>query len=488
MNVNIKKFNKILYSVIVAMAAFFVAFICNAVHADAKEYYEEFVIEQGEYGEIYDTYSSDNFSISGTACDNGLVIKSDRELCSLSIESVGGKTITKVQLTFSETIDESDIDRFVSQAIPSFIDEHNMLFSYDDDMELIIQCDNYEYTITAVKIYYEHEHEWTHSVDGATITSTCGEDDCFLPDSKVTLTLKVEDIAFEGSNITKADLFEGMDFDTYNSGREMELSIDDILLYAYDDTEKTPITEITADGWYVAELTVEELTATLTFFIPTYNIRICNEDIIEGTETWNCCRTVDDSVYAHIHSDGTLHIFGAGMMKDYSETSEDYWKKYAENITQISIDEGITRIGHYAFYGLTNAKEVEIPESVTYIGGSAFSYCSSLESVVIPGSVKVISGALFDGCSKLSNVVIMNGVCEIAGIAFRGCSELSSIIFPASVQSLQIKSFADCNKLSSITFSGTTCPSIDTHTFWYFRGGVFLVTCDQGDSICTFKW
>ena len=72
----------------------------------------------------------------------------------------------------------------------------------------------------------------------------------------------------------------------------------------------------------------------------------------------------------------------------------------------VKIPEGVTSIGHFAFYGCYNLTSVTIPSSVTSIGSYTFSQCSSLTSVTILSSVTSIKGAAFYDCASLTSVTM----------------------------------------------------------------------------------
>lgn len=76
-----------------------------------------------------------------------------------------------------------------------------------------------------------------------------------------------------------------------------------------------------------------------------------------------------------------------------------------EEITSITVPEGVKNIGNYTFSGCYGLTSVTIPEGVTSIGSYAFSDCSSLTTVNIPSSVTSIGNSAFNGC-KLRNVLI----------------------------------------------------------------------------------
>ena len=80
--------------------------------------------------------------------------------------------------------------------------------------------------------------------------------------------------------------------------------------------------------------------------------------------------------------DGVLTIFGEGAMKDYANVSEIPWYAQKDKITKIVVNEGITRIGNLAFYGLTNATEAILPQSLKETGISAFSYTEGTKTSI----------------------------------------------------------------------------------------------------------
>lgn len=87
-----------------------------------------------------------------------------------------------------------------------------------------------------------------------------------------------------------------------------------------------------------------------------------------------------------------LTISGYGEMRDYEA---DYygtnapWKRVGSHITNVVIEEGVTSIGNYAFYGL-EITNITMPNSVTQIGRGALYNCQNLSSITIPNGVRII--------------------------------------------------------------------------------------------------
>ena len=93
---------------------------------------------------------------------------------------------------------------------------------------------------------------------------------------------------------------------------------------------------------------------------------------------------------------GLLTITGSGKMADYEYPGNRApWYDYRQSINAVSLPEGLTSIGDWAFAFCSALTDVTIPDSVTSIGNYAFYGCSALTSVTIPDSVSIISSSAF---------------------------------------------------------------------------------------------
>eukprot|EP01048_Picozoa_sp_COSAG05_P020984 COSAG05_NODE_3724_length_1882_cov_1.684801_1_plen_305_part_10 len=84
-----------------------------------------------------------------------------------------------------------------------------------------------------------------------------------------------------------------------------------------------------------------------------------------------------------------------------------------DSLEQVTILDGVTEIGDYAFRDCSSLAQVTIPDSVTEIGWETFYGCSSLAQVTIPESVTWIGYSAFSGCTILWPVTIPGGVAWI---------------------------------------------------------------------------
>ena len=100
---------------------------------------------------------------------------------------------------------------------------------------------------------------------------------------------------------------------------------------------------------------------------------------------------------------GTLTISGTGRMDSYSP-GDAPWYSQRTKIRKITISEGVTSIGEYAFEECTNVTSISIPDSVTELNEYCFYACESMKSITIPQSVTRIADGVFVACEKLTDI------------------------------------------------------------------------------------
>jgi len=132
----------------------------------------------------------------------------------------------------------------------------------------------------------------------------------------------------------------------------------------------------------------------------------CPSGTTAGTDCWQC----GDNCAAYLTDDTTneggnkqLNITGTGEMENFPENRAP-WVNTREAITNIKITDGITSVGDYAFFQMTNVTNLTIPESVTHLGNGAFKSMTGVENLVIPDSVTTLGGFTFYGMKGIKNL------------------------------------------------------------------------------------
>ncbi len=94
----------------------------------------------------------------------------------------------------------------------------------------------------------------------------------------------------------------------------------------------------------------------------------------------------DNLTWTYYESTHSLVIAGSGDMYNYSGNKSP-WYNYRNDIVSVSLPDGLTSIGNYAFEGCIAQTSITIPNSVISIGNHAFQSCYGLTSMTIPNSV-----------------------------------------------------------------------------------------------------
>lgn len=236
-----------------------------------------------------------------------------------------------------------------------------------------------------------------------------------------------------------------------------------------------------------------------------------NSEIVLDFEATGHSGTCGDDLTWSLNTAGTLTITGTGAMWNY-EWCQDGDTVYSSapwaglEITDIALDEGITRIGNCAFldcrtifaplslpstlqeigdaafsgcYGLYG--ELELPESIIAIGACAFQGCEGLTGALnLPSGISYIGSAVFNGCSGLTGtisipknvqyigdwafrdcigftgkLVVPSNVIVIDEYAFAGCAGIEQAEIPADLQLIGEGAFEDCASLADVYYAGS---------------------------------
>lgn len=177
-----------------------------------------------------------------------------------------------------------------------------------------------------------------------------------------------------------------------------------------------------------------------------------------------------------------------------------------EKLENLVIPEGVTTIGHYAFYDWNDMKSITIPSTVTAIGWEAFKGCGYLNTLYVAdvdawcgitfkerySNPMVFTGGMYVNGEKLTDLVIPEGVTSVGAYAFY-CGGLSSVVIPNSVTDIGANAFY-FNGLKSVTF-GEGVIRIGDSAFAFCRSLESVVLPDSvttiGDTAfndCTALW
>ena len=148
---------------------------------------------------------------------------------------------------------------------------------------------------------------------------------------------------------------------------------------------------------------------------------------------------------------------------------------YEGTAATLNIPEGVTAIGHSAFYLCSSLTSVKIPSSVINVDEYAFYGCWNLTNITIPNSVTSIGDYAFANCSSLTNVIIGDNVINIGSMSFYNCSALTSVIMGDSVTIIGSNAFSGCNALTIY------CSMQNKPSGWGSLSCAIVFNCENND-------
>lgn len=204
----------------------------------------------------------------------------------------------------------------------------------------------------------------------------------------------------------------------------------------------------------------------------TFNREPCWVNLIANAAPMKVDSGYSGDLTWELNDEGVLTFSGTGLMKNYTSKTAMPWYKYADQITSVVIENGVTRIGDNAFYGISMTS-IEIPDTVTVIGDYAFKSAAALKEVVLPAKLTKLGESAFYGCTSLESIDIPASLYTVKPYTFKNCTALSSVTFhegnlmklsdgafygtaltevtfPACLNIIDSYCFKNCDKLASI--------------------------------------
>ena len=211
----------------------------------------------------------------------------------------------------------------------------------------------------------------------------------------------------------------------------------------------------------IPEIHVSYKLSTSTNFLGTIykgNTSATFDNIFEGFNTdiykpENLLEIIINSGFTRIGKEGFKDCSNLKKVTINGETvksiGDNAFKDLSE-LTTLNIPNSVTSIGYYAFSKSKLGSGV-IPTSVRTVGIGIFHKCESLTTASIPNFTdNKIPDRSFLGCTSLTGVDISSGITTIGIQAFNKCTSLENISIPTSVTTINNSAFYECTSLKNI--------------------------------------
>ena len=200
-----------------------------------------------------------------------------------------------------------------------------------------------------------------------------------------------------------------------------------------------------------------------TLYSATVTVNVKEPFITSGPTLTNYFGAGDSA--NHVTFPSTLAITEIGQFAfsnyDYVEKDENdeisdeapetmkMWFLGDSTIKQVTIPEGVTRIGPYAFANMTALEKVNLPSTLETIDYGAFYGCNKLTTVNGIENVKFINRSAFQGCAITGTLNLANAV-AIADLAFSENAAIRNVKLPTTLQSLGSYAFGANSALQNV--------------------------------------
>lgn len=203
--------------------------------------------------------------------------------------------------------------------------------------------------------------------------------------------------------------------------------------------------------------------------IPQYAFQECyNLDSVNipstvtsmGGYAFDGCEMLEKVTYASVKQMCSIQYTG-GDGGDFGSNPLQYSNHLfiGENeITVLEIvDDDITEINNWAFYGCGSITSVTIGSSVMSIGDEAFRGCHNLTSVTLAEGVQNLAYKAFNECA-FAEFNIPSTVKVIWNNTFDNCDNLESIFIPSNVETMGYDIFNACDNLRAVYCEAASQP------------------------------
>lgn len=171
----------------------------------------------------------------------------------------------------------------------------------------------------------------------------------------------------------------------------------------------------------------------------------------------------DDFNLTWTFNNGTLVIkkyndeawIGDKSFPNDTKESDYAWNSFRNDITKITIEEGVQCIGTNAFAGCKNLTTVELPQSLRFISDDAFYKCQKLSSIDLNlPNLQQIRSYAFSQCSSLGNITLPSSIKFILNHAFSE-SGVKKVKYYQPSNDMEKYVFYNCKSLTEVVIYDT---------------------------------
>ncbi len=205
--------------------------------------------------------------------------------------------------------------------------------------------------------------------------------------------------------------------------------------------------------------------ALVVMLVAASAVSIFAEESDGATRSGDCG---DDLTWTFDNTTGNLVITGSGKMTDFKDKAAP-WYSFKDSIKSISLPEGLTYIGTYAFVDCSAISgELRLPTSIIAIGDNAFEGCKGFSgNLKLPSNLIEIGDNAFEGCSGFTGSLVFGDKFETLGnSAFASCSGFDKdLTIGKTLKIVSDNAFEGCNGFEGKLTVGEAVTEIGAYAF-----------------------
>ena len=206
--------------------------------------------------------------------------------------------------------------------------------------------------------------------------------------------------------------------------------------------------------------TIEEYAFSYCSSLTSVTIPSSLTSIASGTFR-NCSSLTSVVIPCSVTSIGIRAFEGCNQIKALYLSDLSAWCKFFDS----NSTSPIIPSSYHLYLNNVEVEHLTIPNGITSLGNYAFSGCSYITSIIIPNSVMTIGESSFENCSELEELKLPENLQIIKKNAFKGCRTLKTIIIPSTVEFIYQETFANCDALQFVKTLPETPPFIYDNSF-----------------------
>ncbi len=228
-----------------------------------------------------------------------------------------------------------------------------------------------------------------------------------------------------------------------------KVEIEDMAAFArlnFDDVYSSPLSndaEIYHQGEPVTELVIPGSAGRIGKYAFTFSSCITSVTIGEGVTSIGDYAFYECPALARVELPNSLESIGLCGFA------------FGENITDITIGEGLKTVVASAFYGCTSLKSLTLPSTLESIGYASFAYCSGIERVEFKGGDISLGDAVFYACTSMAELILSPEQTTLGDSSFGCCNSLQHVDMGQHLDSIAPYAFYSCTSLGSLTIPAT---------------------------------